>query len=166
MCPGRCLASCFAPWLEDVALAAPRSGGSVVVAADLVAVGLVAVPRLVELGRALDLVLRPLDEDRLRVEVDPLDDVGRQHDLLAEDPRAGVDDDVATRRVVRRLVDLPDAAVDRLDAEAGEIEPAAHVGTERAWVPVRPGIGCRGALHGVSLPLLSRRGGRARRAGG
>src|SRR5215213_751795 len=91
---------------------------AVVVRAELRAVPLLLVRVLVELGRVLDLVLASVDDNRLRIEVDALDHRGREHDLLAEDPRAGVDDDVARADVVGRLVDLADPAVGRLDLEA------------------------------------------------
>ena len=63
-----------------------------------------------------------MDEDRLRVRVDVADHTGREHDLLAEDPRPGVDDDEAAARFVGRLVDLSDAAVTGLDAEPGHVD--------------------------------------------
>jgi len=78
--------------------------------------------------------------------VDPVDHTGREHDLLAEDPRAGVDNDVARADVVGRLVDLPDASVGRLDAEAREVDACPLV------TPIGPDVGCR---HRTSL--LSRR---------
>src|SRR6266516_4529575 len=103
-----------------------------VVARELGPVRLVAVPALVELGSALDLVLRPADVDLLVVTVDAIDHARRDHDLLAEDPRARVDDDVARANVVGRLVDLADRPVDRLDAEPSQIllveELRQHVG--------------------------------------
>ena len=43
---------------------------------------------------------RAVHEDLLRVEIDVVDHTGRQHDLLAEDPGAGVDDDEAAADVV------------------------------------------------------------------
>src|SRR5436309_11481882 len=95
-------------------LVEPATGA--VVARELAPVRLVAIATLVELGRVLDLVLRPADVDLAVVVVDAVDHTGRQHDLLAEDPRSGVDDDVARADVVRGLVDLADRAVDRLDA--------------------------------------------------
>src|SRR5439155_14865928 len=94
-----------------------------VVARELGPVRLVAVPALVELGSALDLVLRPADVDLLVVTVDAIDHARRDHDLLAEDPRARIDDDVARANVVGRLVDLADRPVDRLDAEPSQILP-------------------------------------------
>src|SRR5881275_154235 len=93
-----------------------------VVAAELVAVRLVVVPRLVELRRVLDLVLRAVDEDRLRIRVDVTNQAGRDHQLLAEDPGTGVDDDEAAADLPGRLVDLADLTVGRLDLEAGEVD--------------------------------------------
>src|SRR4030095_5712704 len=81
-----------------------------------------AVALLVELRRVLDLVLRACDEDGLRVRIDVADHAGRQHDLLAEAPRARVDDDEAAAGFVGGLVDLADAAVGRLDLETGQVD--------------------------------------------
>src|ERR671924_1691772 len=92
-----------------------------VVTGQLVAIPVVSVLVLLELGRVLDLLLRPVHPHCLGLRVDSVDDPGRQHDLLAEDPRARVDDDVAGPDIVRRLVDLPDRAVRRLDRVAGEV---------------------------------------------
>src|SRR5687767_11368578 len=92
----------------------PRPALAVVVAE----LGLVlnpGVPRLVELGRVLDLILCPVDEHATILEVHPVDHAGRQHDLLAEDPRAGVDDDVTATVLGGRLVNAADPAVERLD---------------------------------------------------
>src|SRR5262245_19072814 len=65
-----------------------------VVLAERIPVRLAAIHLLVELGCVHDLVLRQADEDRLCVELDVANHAGREHHLLAEDPRAGVDDDV------------------------------------------------------------------------
>ena len=92
-----------------------------VVATDALPVARLAVDVLVELGAVLDLVLRAVDEDLLRRRGRRAGSPGRQHHLLAEDPRAGVDDDVAGADLVRRLVDLADPAVGRLDLEALEV---------------------------------------------
>src|SRR5215213_8149617 len=102
--------------LVDVAVARADALASVV-AAEVRPIVLAQVRVLVELRRVLDLVLRPVDVHLLVGGVDPVDHTGREHDLLAEDPRAGVDNDVARADVVGRLVDLPDASVGRLDAE-------------------------------------------------
>src|SRR3954451_25012584 len=119
----------------------------VVVGADLRAIPLLPVHALVELGRVLDLVLASVDDNRLRIEIDSLDHRGRKQDLLAEDPRAGVDDDVARADVVGSFVDLPDPAVSRLDLETGEVDPASHVHAKRVDVAVRPWFGGRRAFH-------------------
>src|SRR5829696_2941810 len=107
--------------LDGTSRVAVRAGRVAVVGADVGAVRLVGVPVLVELRRVLDLVLRAVDEDLPRVEIDVLDHTCRQQDLLAEDPRAGVDDDERRAGVVRRLVHLPDRPVDRLDLEARQV---------------------------------------------
>ena len=49
----------------------------------------------VVVGRVLDLILGHRDVDLLVVTVDPLDDPGGDHALLAEDPESGVDDQPA-----------------------------------------------------------------------
>src|SRR5439155_15071993 len=75
--------------------------------------------------RFLDLVFRAVDEHRLGVEIDIADDTRRKHDLLAEDPRTGVDDDEAVADVVGRIVDLADAAVQGLYREPRQV-PLRH----------------------------------------
>src|SRR5947208_402326 len=77
------------------------SGGSgerpavVVVAADLLVVaGVAKVLVLVELRRVLDLFLGAGDVDLLLFGVDLADGPGGQQDVLAEDPDAGVHDEV------------------------------------------------------------------------
>src|SRR5215216_3167447 len=119
-------------------------GAATVVAAELGPVRVVPIGLLVELRRVLDLVLREPDEDRLGVGIDPLDHACRQHDLLPEDPRAGVDDDVAAADLVGRLIDLPDPAVGRFDGVTGEVGRAPRL------LAVRPDF-CR------SHPASSRR---------
>src|SRR5262245_10948125 len=57
---------------------------------------------LVELGRLLDLVLAARDVHLALLVIDPLDGAGRQHYLRAEDPSAGVDDQVAAADLVGR----------------------------------------------------------------
>src|SRR5919199_6472056 len=76
---------------------------------------------LVELRRVLDLVLRQVDEDRLRVGIELANEPCRKHHFLAEDPRTRIDHNEAPTRLVGRLVDLADAAVACLDAEARQI---------------------------------------------
>src|SRR3954453_845370 len=66
-----------------------------VVAAELVAVVLVAVPLVVELRRVLGLILRAVDEPRFGTETKVTKGSRREYHLLAEDPRARVDDDEA-----------------------------------------------------------------------
>ena len=94
---------------------APALAFRAVVAAELVAAGVVRDRHLVQLGSVLDLVLRAVDVDALVVAVDPVDHPGREDDLASEDPRAGVDDDRGHADVVGRLVDLADPTVERLD---------------------------------------------------
>src|SRR4029077_8279109 len=53
--------------------------------------------------------------------VDSLDHASGQHDLLAEDPWARIDDDVALSHAIGGLVDLADRAVHGFDAIPGEI---------------------------------------------
>src|SRR6185436_3074966 len=72
--------------------------------------------RVVVLGRVLDLVLGAMDEDLLLVMVDVTNDAGREHHLLAEDPRAGIDNDQRAVDVKRSVVNLADRPIDRLDA--------------------------------------------------
>src|SRR5439155_18893934 len=95
---------------------------AVVIAAKLVSIGLVAVRALVELGRVLDLVLREVDENRLRVGIEIPDHTGGKHHFLAEDPRPRVDDDEAPARLVGRFIDLADAAIARLDLESAQVD--------------------------------------------
>ena len=76
-----------------------------VVGADLGPVPFVAIQILVELRRILDLVLRSVHVDALVADVDTVDHAGRQEHLLAEDPRAGVHDEIAAAGVVRGLAD-------------------------------------------------------------
>src|SRR5918994_4534266 len=129
------------------AAAPPGPGGrleaAAVVAAEAVAVLVVlAVQVDVELRSVLDLLLRAVHEDRLGVEIDAVDDAGRQQDLLAEDPRPGVDDQLAPADFVRRLVDLADAAIHCLNGEADE------AGGIDGLLAERPDIGCRArAIH-------------------
>src|SRR3954471_2322699 len=85
------------------------------------AVVVVAVRRLIELGRVLDLLLGLIDVDDFIVVIDPVDHAGRQQNLLAEDPRPRIDNDVAVADLVGRLIDLSDRSIDRLDTEAVEI---------------------------------------------
>src|SRR5688500_14172550 len=53
-----------------------------VVGAELVTVAGVRQPAVIELGRVLDLVLRPIDPHAMVAVVDATDDAGREHDLL------------------------------------------------------------------------------------
>src|SRR5919108_5870166 len=117
--------------LVDVAIA--RAAGAVV-AADLSAVAFVRVAVLVELRSILDLLLRARDEDGLAVEIHVLDDAGRKHHFLPEDPGPRIDDKEASSDVVRGLVDLADTAVECFDGEARQV-PLRH-----GCVAVRPQI--------------------------
>jgi hypothetical protein len=65
-----------------------------VVGPDVLAVGLLALPFGVVVGGLADLVLGQVDIDLPAVVVDSVDDPGRQYALFAEDPDAGIDDDV------------------------------------------------------------------------
>src|SRR6186713_3743516 len=78
---------------------------------DLVAVTAFPIPVLIELGCVLDFVLAPVDVDLLVISINALDHARRQHHFLPEDPRPGVDDDVARPEFVGRLVNLPDSSV-------------------------------------------------------
>src|SRR5919201_1034131 len=98
-----------------------RAAGAVVDRECLSVPGVV-VPRFVELRRSLDHVPRSPDVDALVRKVDALDEPCWQHDLLAEDPGAGVDEEVADADLLARRVDLPDLAVERFDAIADEVD--------------------------------------------
>src|SRR5215210_6192688 len=90
-----CASDCL---LERVLALRPISiagSADAVVVAERAAIRLLAIASLFELGRVLDLLLGAIDEDLPLVGIDPVGHAGRKHDLLAEDPRAGVDDDVA-----------------------------------------------------------------------
>src|SRR5262249_3321931 len=101
------------------------------VRAELGAGVLVANHGLVELGSVLDLLLPQLVLDLLLVGIDAGDHARGKHDSLPEDPRAGVDDDVAGADVVARLVDPADAAVHRLDLVPGQIGGRPRLLAER-----------------------------------
>src|SRR5215218_4494555 len=125
-----------------------RSAGdpAPVVRAELVAVLGVLEVRLVELRGVLDLVLRAVDEHRLGVVVDAVDEAGRNQDLLAEDPGAGIDDEEATAHLGRRLVHLADLPVAGLDLEArhglrrNPFTERPHVDTNRHLTPLRSAL--------------------------
>src|ERR671918_2093050 len=108
---------------------------------------------LVELGRVLDLILRPVDVDLLLGCVDPLDDTCRQHDLAAEDPRPGVDHEVRRPALIRGLVDPTDIAVNCGNLEAGQINSLgeARVGSVLPWLELHldrpPFSGWRGFVR-------------------
>src|SRR4029079_7503251 len=125
---------------------------AVVVRADLRAISLLAVCVFVELGRVLDLVLGSVDDNGLRIEIDSLDHGGRKHDLLAEDPRAGVHHDVARADIVGPFVDFPDPAVGRFDLEADQVDSARHVDAKRVDITVGPWFGCRVRTFHLSPP--------------
>src|SRR4029078_5780383 len=82
--------------------------------------------------------------------VDALDDARGQHDLLAEDPRPGVDDEERRAHLVRRVVDLSDRAVGRLDSVADDV-PRRFAGGDRV-LAIRPHVGAHG--HGSSFVRL------------
>src|SRR5262249_7617290 len=149
-------------WVSLPVLAVPPALAALaVVAAELMAGGGVFHARLVELRRVLDLVLRAVHVHPLVVRIDAIDDAGREHHLLAEDPRSGVDDDRARPGLGRRAVDLADGAVDGLDLVADDVTRAqfradvalecpdlvrAHDTLLRAGSRVLPGP--RGGTHG------------------
>src|SRR5947199_10421557 len=81
---------------------------STVVVAELGPVLLARPRRLGKRRRVFDLVLRPVDEDGLRVGVDAIDDAGGENHLLAEDPGTRVDDDVAGADLVAQVGPLAD----------------------------------------------------------
>src|SRR4051794_9422813 len=133
-----------------------------VVAAELVAVVLVAVPLVVELRRVLDLILRAVHEHRLGIEIEVTNDSGWEHHLLAEDPRARIDDDEAAAGLVGRLVDLADAAVECLDLETGQVDGRSRA-AERPDLsdrhlpqPLREGPRLRSCEYLLGTPLLAR----------
>src|SRR5919108_226095 len=127
-----------------------------VVLAQATAVGLVLSQRLVELRSVLDLLLRPVDDDLLGRLVHTADHPGGQHDLLAEDPRSGVDDDVARTCLVRRVVHLADRPVEGLDLVSADVD-LGKVDSEVGLASIRPDIGlhsscllrCQGNPSGV-----------------
>src|SRR5579862_977295 len=92
-----------------------------VVTAKAGSVRVVAIAVLVELRRVLDLIPCAIHEHGLRAEVDIAHHTGREHHLLAEDPRTGIDDDVASSHLIRSFIDLTDRSVQCLDAEAAEV---------------------------------------------
>src|SRR4026209_794062 len=131
--------------LQRVVPVAVASAAVPVVRPEPPAIALVAYERIVELGRILDLVLRAIDEDLLLVVVGVPNHSGRKHDLFAEDPRTGVDNDVRRPSVVRRFVDLADRTVQRFDAVADDVRPTRRCAERR--VPIRPYIS---VLHETS----------------
>jgi hypothetical protein len=64
-------------------------------------------------GGLADLILDQVDVDLPVVVVDSVDNPGRQHALFAEDPDAGIDDDIASADVVGGCVDVADGAIRR-----------------------------------------------------
>src|SRR5215207_2558368 len=88
-------------------------------------------------GRVLDLILRQADEDLLVIDVDPLDRPSRDDNLPAEDPRTGVDDDVGATGLGRRLIDLPDRAISRLNVTAHQRLPRSREVGECPQIGVR-----------------------------
>ena len=102
----------------------PASDASLglVVAGDLLVIaGVADVLVLVELGGLPDLVRREADVDLALGLVDRLHGSGGQQDVLAEDPHAGVDDEVRGGDVVRVLVGLTDAAVGGFDRVSDQL---------------------------------------------
>src|SRR5215217_7065499 len=103
-----------------------------------------------ELGRVLDLILGEADEELALVRVDALDRPGRDDNLTAEDPRTGVDDQERPTRLVRRLVDLSDRSVARLDLVPDEVH---RLGSEDVRsVSPQFGVHHRTSFVGSSLP--------------
>ncbi len=74
-----------------------------------------------ELRGVLDLFPGQPDPDPLLLHIDTGDGTRGEEDLLAEDPRAGVHDQIGRSRLVGVLVDLSDAAVGRLHPVAGQV---------------------------------------------
>src|SRR4029079_6695568 len=99
----------------DVTVGLADAGGVTVVRAELSPILLVTDKRVLELGCVLDLVLCPFDEDLLVIVGDALNDARRKHDLLPEDPRAGIDDEIRRANLVGRVVNLPNRPVVGLD---------------------------------------------------
>src|SRR6188472_4432994 len=123
----------------------------VVVRAEARAISLVLEHRVLELRGVLDLVLRAANHDLLRIVVDALDHAGRQLHLLAEDPRPGVDDEAGCSDLVRRVVDLANRAVGRLDAVPDDV-PGREGGVEDVLAK-GPHVNAR--VHGFLLRSLA-----------
>ena len=91
-------------WLSEAGTPAPYCRP---VAREVVPVGRVRPGRtLPEFGRALDLVLAPIDVDLLLAPLDPLDARRGKQDLAPEDPRAGIHDDLADTHLGAGLIHL------------------------------------------------------------
>ncbi|MEV8097857.1 hypothetical protein [Kitasatospora sp. NPDC085879] len=101
-----------------------------------------------EPGTVLDLVPRPVDEDRAGVLVHLHDGAGGQQDVLAEDRRTGVDDQEGGSHLLREPVDLADPAVGGFDVVADEIG-AGHVPGRRA-----PSAGRHARAPGADRPVV------------
>src|SRR6187401_1449412 len=120
-------------YLRCVASSSERATSSVV-PTQRVAVLALLVGALVELRGGLDLVLGPVYVDLLVGHVDTTDHPSGKHDLLAEDPWASVNDDVAGSDLIRGVVDLADVTVGGFNLVARDI----HRGP--VTVPVGPEI--------------------------
>jgi hypothetical protein len=92
-----------------------------VVGPDVLAVSLLAFPLGVVVGGLADLAFSEVDVDLAGIIVDPVNDPGRQYAHFAEDPEAGIDDDVTPADVVGGGIEVADGAVGGDDLEAGQI---------------------------------------------
>src|SRR5918994_4532888 len=94
------------------------------------------------------MILRQADEDRLIIDVDPLNRPGRYYDLPTENPRTGIYDKVSAAGLLGSLIDLPDRAISRLNVTADKRLPRClHVRG------VRPQIRMRHQRHLLRVPL-------------
>src|SRR5215210_2765238 len=132
----------------------PGSLGAVV-PRQRVAVGRVLAEPGLEIGGALDLVLRAFDAQRGVVDVDRRHEPSGHEHGLAEDGRAGVDEQVGAVDVLDDVLDAAHAAVDRLDAHAVEIGAVVtHVAPEGPQVLSHEGRSYTPAPHAdLRVPL-------------
>src|SRR5215211_4961330 len=113
-----------------------------VIGPDVLAVGLLTFALGVVVGGLVDLVLSKVDVDLAGIVVDPVDDPGRQHAPFAEDPEAGIGDDVAPADVVGSGIEVADGAVRGDDLEADQVS-----GLRPGGVSPAPEVSYRAALR-------------------
>src|SRR5829696_20875 len=128
-----------------------------VVGPNVLAVGLLTLPFGVVVGGLTDLVLGEVDVDLAGLVVDPVDDPGRQHALFAEDPEAGIDDDVAAADVVGGGIEVADGAVSSDDLEADQVRGFRPGGVSPA-PEVSHGAALRWYAHSTHLQPLFTQG--------